>query len=464
VTTTTETNIQPGEADEQAARPDAARTRRRVFALAAPVIGENLLQTLLGVVDTLLVAGLGAVALAGVGTALQVIYVILAALSALAVGASVLVAQAVGAGNLAEASRHARQALIWSILVAIPLSIGGLIFAPALIGLFGLEPDVAAVAEGYLSIKLGSIVTLTLMILASAVLRGAGDARTPMLVTALANVVNLGLSWALIYGHLGLPALGANGSAWGTLVSRGLGALLLVAVLWRGRNGVKVAGGAWAPSLAAVAAVLVIGLPAAFEEVLVIAAFAALTPVVATLGTLDLAANRVVINILSLSFLPGLGFGLAATALVGQSVGAGRMDEARAATTIALRWAAIWMGGLGVLFLLFARPLIGLFSDDPTLVRDGALALVAVTLAQPLWAATFVYAGALRGTGDTRTPLVITGVMMWAAVGLAFVLVRFVPELWVVWAAFLITGPIETFLFWRAWRRARPRGRVAPEV
>lgn len=439
---------------------DVGRVRRRVFALAAPVIGENLLQTLLGVVDTILVAGLGAAALAGVGTALQVVYVLLAALSALAVGASVLVAQAVGAGNLGEASGHARQALIWSVLVAIPLSVGGLIFAPAIIGLFGLAPDVAAIAESYLSIKLGSIVTLTVMILASAVLRGAGDARTPMLVTALANVVNLGLSWALIYGHVGLPALGADGSAWGTLLSRGLGAAILVAVLVRGRNGVRVAGGSWAPSLAAMAAVLAIGLPAAFEEVLVIGAFAALTPVVATLGTVDLAAHRVVINILSLSFLPGLGFGLAATALVGQAVGAGQMGEARVSTSIALRWAVLWMGGLCLLFLVFAAPLIGIFSSDPTLVADGAAALVAVTLAQPLWAATFVYAGALRGTGDTRTPLLITGAAMWSAVGLAFILVRFVPQLWVVWAAFLVTGPLEAYFFWRAWRRARPSGLV----
>lgn len=455
--TTTETT--PALAAEAAQPANVRRVRRRVFALAAPVIGENLLQTLLGVVDTLLVAGLGAVALAGVGSALQVVYVLLAALSALAVGASVLVAQAVGAGRLDEASRHARQALIWSVLIAIPLTVGGLALTPALIGMFGLAPDVAAVAKDYLAVKLGATVTLTVMLLASAVLRGAGDARTPMLVTALANLVNLGLSWALIYGHAGLPALGANGSAWGTVFSRGLGAAILVGALWRGRNGVRVAGGRWAPSLAAVAAVLAIGLPAAFEEVLVIGAFAALTPVVATLGTLDLAAHRVVINILSLSFLPGLGMGLAATALVGQAVGAGQLGEARMATNIALRWAIVWMGGLGLLFLLFAAPLIGLFSDDPTLVADGAAAILAVTIAQPLWAATFVYAGALRGTGDTRTPLVITGALMWGAVAIAFVMVRIVPQLWAVWAAFIVTGPIETYLFWRAWQRARLVGR-----
>jgi Na+-driven multidrug efflux pump len=138
---------------------------------------------------------------------------------------------------------------------------------------------------------------------------------------------------------------------------------------------------------------------------------------------------------------------------VGQAVGAGRTDEARASTNIALRWAIAWMGGLGILFLVFARPLTALFGDAPALVDSGATAIVAVVLTQPLWAATFVYAGALRGAGDTRTPLVITGAMMWVAVSIAFVAVRAVPQLWAVWAAFLVAGPIETFLYWRAWRR-----------
>ncbi|GAB4442622.1 MAG: MATE family efflux transporter [Chloroflexi bacterium OHK40] len=448
---------------------DLRRTRRRVFSLAAPVIGENLLQTLLGVVDTLLVAGLGAVALAGVGAALQVVYVILAALSALSVGASVLVAQAVGAGRLAEAGRLARQALLWAALIAVPLTAIGLPLTPALIGLFGLERAVADVAAGYLGVTMGAVATITVMLLASAVLRGAGDSRTPMLVTLLANVVNVALSWALIYGHAGLPALGAVGSAWGTVLSRGLGAAVLVAVLLRGRHGVRIGGGgSWMPRLGAFGGIVRIGLPAALEEVLIIGAFATLTPVVATLGTEALAAHRVAINILSLSFLPGIGFGLAATALVGQAVGAHQPDEARASTTIALRWALIWMGALAALFLVFARQLTALFSQDPALVAIGAAAVVAVALAQPLWAASFVYAGALRGTGDTRTPLVITGTMMWAAVLIGFLALRVIPELWAVWGAFILTGPVETFLFWRAWRKANlnpasPAPKEAPE-
>jgi putative MATE family efflux protein len=363
----------------------------------------------------------------------------------------------VGAGDLAGAGARARQALLWSLLISLPLAALGVPLTPAIIGLFGLPVDVAAVARDYLGVTMGSVGALTLMLLAGGVLRGAGDGRTPMLVTLGANVVNVAVSYALIYGEFGLPELGAVGSAWGSVAARLLGAAVLVAVLLRGRAGVRAGGGgSWAPRPGAARAILRVGLPAALEEVLVIGAFASLTPVVATLGTAPLAAHRVVINVLSLSFLPGIGFGLAATALVAQAVGAGRPAEARAVTAIALRWAAIWMGGLGLLFLVAAPALVRIFSDDPALIAAGAAAIRVVALTQPLWAVTFVLAGALRGTGDTRTPLAITGAVNWAAVALAALLVQvFAPSLALVWAAFLIGAPIEAYLFYRAWRRYR---------
>ncbi len=428
--------------------------QRRVLALAAPVIGENLLQTLLGVVDTILVAGLGAAALAGVGSALQVIFVLIAALSALSVGASVLVAQAVGARDLALASRYAQQTLLWSVIVSIPLALIGLLLSESIIGLLGLEPDVAQIAVEYLHVTIGTLVAIMVLLIGGGVLRGAGDSRTPMLLTALANVINVGLAYALIYGHLGLPALGAVGSAWATFLSRLVGAVLLVWVLVRGRNGVRISGQhSWRPEFKVARAVLSIGLPAALEEVLVITAFATLTPIVAGLGTVALAAHRVVINVLSLSFLPGIGFGLAATALVGQSMGARKPEEARAITNIALRWAVIWMGVLGLIFVLFAPYIMRLFTADQTMIDMGAAGIRVVALAQPMWAGTFVFAGALRGTGNTRLPLVITGFAVWSVVGLAWLAVALVhASLTAIWAAFLLVGPFEVAAFWLAWR------------
>src|SRR5690606_36361098 len=122
-----------------------------------------------------------------------------------------------------------------------------------------------------------------------------------------------------------------------------------IAVMWRGRSGVSVGGGGrWLPELGVARSVFSIGIPAAVEQVLISSAFFALTILVAGLGTLTLAAHRIAMNALSLSFLPGLGFGIAATALVGQSFGARRLDEGRDVARIATRWALVWMCSMGV--------------------------------------------------------------------------------------------------------------------
>ncbi|WP_322814175.1 MATE family efflux transporter [Chloroflexus sp.] len=270
-----------------------------------------------------------------------------------------------------------------------------------------------------------------------------------MIITAFVNVINVIASAALIFGWLGLPALGAVGSAWGSVIARFAGAILLVGVLWRGRNGVRAGGrGEWWPRMHVLCNMLRIGMPAALEEVLIIGAIATLTPVVATLGTVPLAAHRVAINVLSLSFLPGIGFGLAATALVGQAIGAQRPAEARRIAHIAMRWALIWMGGLGVLFIIFAEGLVGLFNSDPQLVAAGAAAVRVVALTQLAWAITFTLGGALRGLGDTLSPLVISGSAIWICVGLALVIVLWwLPALWGIWLAFLIIGPCEALVF-----------------
>lgn len=429
-----------------------AALRRRVLGLAWPVIGENLLETLLGIVDTVLVAGLGTAAVAGVGSGLQIMFFLLSALSALSVGSSILVAQAVGARDFARAGRLARQSLLWSVLLAAPLALVGFGLAHPLIRIFGLAPDVARIGAGYLQVTMGTIVVLVALIIGGGVLRGAGDSRTPMVVTAIANVVNVGLAYGLIYGHWGLPALGAVGSAWATFAARALALLLLLCALWRGRNGVRIGGGAegWRPDWSVLRQVLRLGVPASIEQVLMATAFLVLTILVAGLGTDTFAAQRISISALSFSFLPGFGFSMAATALVGQSVGAGRPGRGAGVARVATLWAVIWMSAIGLLILVFATPIMRLFTSEPDVVRIGAAGLRVVALTQPFWAVGMVQSGALRGTGDTRFPLIIGALGMWSAVLLVWLALRFVGGgLPVVWAAFLVTSPITAFLTWR---------------
>ena len=163
-------------------------TQRRVLALATPIIGENLLQTMVAAVDTFMVARLGSAAVAGVGAGFEIVFFIISILSAIDIGATVLVSQAIGAGERHRANHLARQAIVWGILLAVPVSVTMFFAAPSIIALFGTEPDVAAAASTYLRITAATSVALFLSFVCGAVLRGAGDSRTPLAAAVLANV------------------------------------------------------------------------------------------------------------------------------------------------------------------------------------------------------------------------------------------------------------------------------------
>ena len=435
---------------------EPAALRRRVLALAWPVIGENLLETLLGIVDTALVAGLGTAAIAGVGSGLQIMFFLLATLSALSIGSSILVAQAVGAQEPKRASRLARQSLVWSVLLSVPLAALGLGLARPLIGLFGMAPEVLRIGAGYFQVTMGTVVVLVALIIGGGVLRGAGDSRTPMVVTAIANVLNGALAYGLIYGHWGLTALGAVGSAWATFFARSVALVLMLRALYKGRSGVSIAGRwGWRPDWSVAREVLKLGVPASVEQLLMASAFTVLTVLVARQGTDTFAAMRISISALSLSFLPGFGFGMAATALVGQSIGARRPRLGAGVAGIATTWGVLWMSAIGALIFVFANPIMRLFTHLPDVVRIGAAGLRMVALTQPFWAVGMVQSGALRGTGDTRTPLLISSLGMWTTV----LLVWLGLSLWgggglvTIWGAFLLTSPVTATVSWLCFRR-----------
>jgi len=432
-----------------------AALRRRVLGLAWPVIGENLLETLLGIVDTWLVGGLSTAAVAGVGTGLQIMFFLLAALSALSVGSSILVAQAIGAVDAERANRIARQSLVWSVLLSVPLAVVGLALAHPLIGLFGMSPEVTQIGADYFRVTMGTVVVLVALTIGGGVLRGAGDSRTPMVVTAIANVLNVALAYGLIYGRLGLPELGAVGSAWATFVARGVALALMLFALWKGRNGIAITGRwGWRPDWSVAREVLKLGVPASVEQLVMASAFLVLTVLVARLGTDTFAAMRISMSALSLSFLPGFGFGMAATALVGQSIGARRPRLGAGVAQVATTWAVIWMSTMGAFIFLFAEPIMHLFIQSPHVAQIGAQGLRIVALTQPFWAIGMVQSGALRGTSDTRTPLLISSVGMWTTVLLVWLGLKFVGGgLGMFWGAFLITSPVTAGVTWLCFRR-----------
>ena len=267
--------------------------------------------------------------------------------------------------------------------------------------------------------------------------------------------MNVIVAYVLIFGHLGLPALGVAGSALGAAAGRSLGAAYMLVMMARGHKAISLGGSwGWRPRLTIARQLLTLGVPAAMEQVLSSGAFMVLVGVVALIGTHALAAQQITFTALSLAFLPAFGFSIAATALVGQSIGARVPADARKASRIALRWALIWMGIGGVLAFLFSERVMNVFSADPAVIAAGTDALRSLSVALPFWGLWFVSSGSLRGSGDTRTPLLIGASTMWLSVLIAWIAVRwFGAGLGTVWFGFVLTTAPASLLMWWAYRR-----------
>jgi putative MATE family efflux protein len=393
----------------------AGAIRRLVVRLAWPSIVENMLQSVFGIVLLLLVARLGPAAVAGFGAASGLTMVAMSGFFALSMGATVLVAHATGAGTPAAARLAAKQSLNLGLVVGHIATAIGVALAPQLVAAMGAGPDVVRAGAAYLrTFALGGVFIVTTFI-AGGVLRGTGDARTPMLVTLGTLALSLLLAYPLTFGGLGFPALGLAGAGLASTIARGLGCVALVALLAHPAGAVSIAGRAgWRPATGPLRQLTSIGLPSMAESLLRSGGMLLFTVIVFRLGTAVVAAQQIAQQAAVLSMMPGFGFSMAATALVGQSLGARDPARADRASWFATRACLAWMALMGVAFFFGAPWIMRAFTADPAIIAHGTSALRVIALAQPGQAIGIVLAGSLRGAGDTRFPMVTTGLAMWA--------------------------------------------------
>ncbi len=444
-------------------RPANGSLRWQVLMLALPAVGEQFLNMLVGLADTYLVghitpqlaAELGyksaADGLAAVGLANYVVWITTTIFMAGAIGSTALIARATGAKEYGEANNIVRQSLLLGIVVGL---FGFLLMyasAPLAMRLFGANNDVAPLAIRYLQISAYGMPLAGVTFLLNAALRGTGDTKTPLLVMLLVNGLNILISWLLVGGQFGLTPIGVDGAAWGSTVGRSVGGIFIVALILRGRGLIRL--DRW-PRFHGdtMRRIFRIGLPTGAEMFAFQSALIVFSRFVVGLGTIPYAAHNTVITAESISFLPGLGFAVAATTLVGQSLGAKDVQQARRSGHEAYFQSAVFMGGMGLLFILIPEWFLKLLVINPEVVAAGVLPLQLVGVIQPMLAANFVYAGALRGAGDTVFPLLIKLVSPWLIrVPLAILLITYMDYgLLGAWIAMSVDLVIQGLLaFWR---------------
>lgn len=417
-----------------------------------------------GIIDTAMVGRLGAAALAAVGLGAQLMHASIAVFGAVTTGTTALVARFIGAGDPDNAANTARQSLLFGGGLA--AVVGGLLllFAPQVLRVLfgGADQEVLEWAAVYVRVIALALVPQFILIVVNGILRGSGDTRTPMYIMALVNATNVVLNYILIFGVGPFPRLGITGAAIATAVAHVVGGVTALSILLSSRKGIKLdLRKSLRLDLASLRRVLNIGIPAGLEQVMMQTAQIAYTMIVSSLGTVAYAAHRVALNAESLSFMPGFGFALAATTFVGQGLGARDPALAERSGREAARMAMSVMSTMGIIFFLFPGFFVSFFTDDPAVIDTAAQVLRIVAIGQPFLAWTMVYAGGLRGAGDTRTVLLITATSVFVTrIGLAYTLVRLGLGLNGAWIAMVIDlivrGSVLKYRFAKgAWKYVR---------
>lgn len=435
--------------------------RAQVLKLALPAAGEQMLSMTVSIVNTILVGHLGSSELAGVSLATQWTFMAVTLFTSISTGSTALVARVVGAGDWDTANRTLRQSLLLSLGIGLIATALGLAFAEPAVLLMGAEPETLALGATYLRIAASAFACQAIIFVGNACLRGAGDTRMTMIVMGVVNVVNVLVAWVAINGPLGLPKLGVTGSALGAVAGHAVGSLLVIGVLLKGRTGLRLQTKHWRLDLGLIKRVLRVGLPTGGERLLMRLGMMVFMRTVASLGTVAVAAHAVALRAESLSYMPGFGFAVAGTTLVGQGLGARDPERAEKSGYLTYRLAAILMAAVGIIFVLMPRPLIALFTNDLAVIDMATTPLRIVGFVQPMLAASMVFPGNLRGAGDTRFPMYITGASIWAirvpvAMLLASVLGLGLNGAWISMASDLTVRGLLFYLRFRSghWKKA----------
>ncbi|NIB40896.1 MATE family efflux transporter [Pseudomaricurvus alkylphenolicus] len=396
--------------------------RPSVWSIAAPSITLFLMATLAGVVIIKIVSSLGTPAVAAVTAGQRINFVMVALLMGMGSATTAMVSRAWGSGDKRRATEATRLSLKVGLGVCILVSISAISLAQPLAHFFQLDDESYPLAVDYIRLLCLFGPAQGIVMILSTAFRAIGDAKTPMFVGILANGISIAGAYVFAYGELGMPAMGVNGAAIGWGLSFAFAALAYLGLWLSGRLPLpfsipepKPARIDELPDLAGCAETvqrislnrfLTICLPATMEQVVMQGAMLLFVGFVAAYGTPAFAAYGVGMNLFAVTMVIGLGFSIAASALVGQCLGAGDHQAALDSVYQALRLALTTMVISGILAGTFAEELAHLMVDDPEVAALTAQFVIVVALMQPMLAVDFVFGGAMRGAGYTGYPLI----------------------------------------------------------
>ena len=393
--------------------------------LAWPLFLEQILSTLVSYADTAMVGALGVNATASVSISNSFVFLLNGVVIAMGVGLTAYVARSVGAKDYEAAKAYIRHALLLLLMLSLPMALVVTFLHRQIPMWMGAEPEIMEDASAYLLItSIFRVFTMAMMVLGS-VFRGRGDTKTPLRINIFVNIINVVGNYLLInpshtieLGSLSIPMIGAGMGVRGAALSTGIS--WLVGGLWLGialfvkKDPTRISiRESYKPDIALIKRVVKLSFPAMLERLCISSAGIVVTKTIATLGTVAVAANSVYLTAESISYMPAFAFATSVTTLVGQSLGAKKPDLAIRYTWHTIGISTVLMVIAGVLLYIFAEPLVRIFTPDEEAIELAKRCLQITAFIQPIQAAAWIFAGGLRGAGDTKWPFYFTAICNW---------------------------------------------------
>lgn len=387
---------------------------RSLLTLAVPIVLANVLQAGYQLIDAFWVGRLGGAAVAAVSLSFPVMFLMFAVGAGLSIAGSTLIAQYVGARNHEMVSHVAGQTLLMVVIVSLILGTLGYIFAPDLLRLMGVAPDVYSDALKFMRVSFVGLVFNFTFFVFQAIMRGIGKATLPVYIVAGTVALNFILDPLLIYGWGPIPGYGVMGAALATLGTQSIAAILGITVLRMGQHGIHVRRRDFIPDFSYIKRAFILGLPASIEQSARAMRLVVLSFLIASFGTLTLAAYGVGSNVLQVVIIPAFGLSMAVSALVGQNIGAGNIERAAAIGRLGAWVGFVSLSALGVLVFFTAHHLVGFFvPGDPAVIDAGAVYLRTMSLAWGFMGVQLALTGVLRASGNMVISMVLTLVSQW---------------------------------------------------
>lgn len=421
-------------------RPPSHKTLfGELLALALPVLAEHVLHIFVGLNDTYLANHLpqhNVEAAAAVGNVGYIFWFLGLFAGAIATGSTAIIAREIGARHRRRANGAVGQSILFALMVGVGLGVGAFLFAKPIVDLMGLKGIAHDYAYDYLRILAPATPFVIVMFVANACLRGAGDTRTPAIAMIIVDIVNVIFSWGLTWGWWGLPRMGFNGIAVGTLIAYIAGGVIQLIVLFAGRGGIQLHLHRLRPHWRDMKRIIRIGIPAGLTDTINWFANFALIQVVNRTEPINIAsaAHINTVRIESLSYMTGFAVSIAVATMVGQSLGMKDMRRAQRSAYLGFALGGGFMALMGFVFMLFGHALAALMVTDPQVLDLTTRCLQITGFCQLGFAAAIVFGGALRGAGDTFAVMLITmATMLTVRFGGVLILAHFHQPLPVIW-------------------------------